>query len=57
MTEDLALKALPDNLANAMDVAIEDALAEGRIAGSVVLVAQDGKIVYERAAGLADRET
>src|SRR4051812_22271717 len=57
MTEDLALRARPDSLANAIDVAVEDALAEGRIAGSVVLVAEDGKIVYERAAGLADRET
>ena len=58
MTEDLALKTRPANsLANAIDVAIEDALADGRIAGSVVLVAEDGKVVYERAAGHADRET
>ncbi|QKC85222.1 serine hydrolase domain-containing protein [Mesorhizobium sp. NZP2077] len=57
MTDDFALKARPNGLTNAIDVAIEDALAEGRIVGSVVLVAQDGEIVYERAAGLADRET
>ncbi|TCP64300.1 serine hydrolase domain-containing protein [Sphingomonas sp. PP-CE-1G-424] len=59
MTEDLALKTpgLPNNLASAVDVAIEAALAEGRISGCVVLVAEDGKLVYERAAGHADRET
>ncbi|MGB3335867.1 MAG: serine hydrolase domain-containing protein [Devosia sp.] len=46
----------PTSLANAIDVAIDHALAEGRIAGSVVLVAEDGKLVYERATGHADRE-
>src|SRR5512132_4634073 len=40
----------------AIDAAIERALAENRIVGAVVLVAQDGEIVYRRAAGLADRE-
>lgn len=54
MSEDLALK--PTSLANAIDIAIDGALAKGRIAGSVVLVAEDGKIIYERAAGHADRE-
>jgi CubicO group peptidase (beta-lactamase class C family) len=53
MTEDL--KTL--SLANALDAAIEDAVAEGRITGGVVLVAENGEIVYERAAGHADRET
>ncbi|QND37676.1 beta-lactamase family protein (plasmid) [Rhizobium leguminosarum bv. viciae] len=59
MTEDLAPKtnSLPNSLASAIDVAIEDALAEGRIAGCVVLVAENGKLVYQRAAGHADRET
>src|ERR1041384_3303035 len=40
----------------AIDSAIDQALAEKRIVGSVVLVMQDGEIVYRRAAGLADRE-
>ena len=40
----------------AIDSAIERALAEARIVGAVVLVAQDGEIVYRRATGLADRE-
>jgi CubicO group peptidase (beta-lactamase class C family) len=53
MTEDS--KTL--SLSNAIDAAIEGALAEGRIAGSVVLVAEHGEVIYERAAGLADRET
>ncbi|MBX5173497.1 beta-lactamase family protein [Rhizobium sp. NZLR1b] len=59
MTEDLAPKShsLQNSLASAIDVAIEDALVEGRIAGCVVLVAEDGKLVYERAGGHADRET
>src|SRR4249920_3743339 len=42
--------------ASAIDGAIDSALAEKRIVGGVVLVMQDGAIVYRRAAGLADRE-
>src|SRR3954451_9206727 len=41
---------------SAIDSAIERALSEARIVGAVVLVAQNGGIVYRRAAGLADRE-
>jgi CubicO group peptidase (beta-lactamase class C family) len=40
----------------AIDGAIDAALADKRIVGSVVLVMQDGEIAYHRAAGLADRE-
>ena len=40
----------------AIDAAIETALSEKRLVGAVVLVAQDGKIVYRTARGLADRE-
>lgn len=40
----------------AVDEAIERALTERRIVGTVVLIAKDGEIGYERAAGLADRE-
>ena len=39
-----------------LDRVIDRALAEHRIVGSVVLVMQDGDIVYRRAAGHADRE-
>ncbi len=40
----------------AIDRAIDTALDDKRIVGSVVLVMQEGEIVYRRAAGLADRE-
>ncbi|MEJ0077986.1 MAG: serine hydrolase domain-containing protein [Alphaproteobacteria bacterium] len=40
----------------AIDGAIDQALAEKRIVGGVVLAMQDGAIVYRRAAGLVDRE-
>src|SRR5437868_4683086 len=39
-----------------LNSAIDRALAEQRVVGAVVLVAQDEEIVYRRAAGLADRE-
>ncbi|HEY4211445.1 MAG TPA: serine hydrolase domain-containing protein [Steroidobacteraceae bacterium] len=40
----------------AIDAAIDGALADKRIAGTVVQVAQGGKIVFRRAAGYANRE-
>ncbi|WP_342238972.1 serine hydrolase domain-containing protein [Inquilinus sp. OTU3971] len=39
-----------------IDAVVDRALAEKRIVGTVVLVARDGRLVYRRAAGLADRE-
>ncbi|MDR6872979.1 CubicO group peptidase (beta-lactamase class C family) [Bosea sp. BE125] len=58
MTQDSKTQDLrTPSLSNALDAAIDDALSEGRIAGGVVLVAENGEIVYERAAGHADRET
>ena len=39
-----------------IDAAIDHAVTEQRIVGAVVLVSQDGKLVYQRAVGLADRE-
>ncbi|NMO16022.1 beta-lactamase family protein [Pyxidicoccus fallax] len=39
-----------------LDSVIDRALAEKRIVGTVVLVARDGKVIYRRAAGFADRE-
>lgn len=43
-------------LSRGIDAAIDRALTEKRLVGTVVLVAQDGRLVYRRAAGLADRE-
>ena len=43
-------------LSNRLDAVINHAIAEKRVVGTVVLVARDGKLVYHRAAGLADRE-
>lgn len=43
-------------LSSRIDAVIDRALAEKRIVGTVVLAAQDGRLVYRRAAGLADRE-
>jgi CubicO group peptidase (beta-lactamase class C family) len=40
----------------AIDAAIDQALADKRIVGGVVLVMQDGEVAYRRSAGLADRE-
>lgn len=39
-----------------IDQAIDHALAEHRLVGAVVLVAEHGHLVYRRAAGFADRE-
>lgn len=39
-----------------LDRAVDRAIREHRIVGTVVIVAIDGKVVYHRAAGLADRE-
>lgn len=49
--------AAPDAaLAARLDKVVDAAVAEQRLVGTVVLVARDGKVVYHRAAGLADRE-
>lgn len=39
-----------------LDTVIDRAIEEERIVGTVVLVAEDGQVVYRRAAGFADRE-
>src|SRR6266436_5166880 len=41
--------------ARRLDAVIDRAIAENRIVGTVVLVAEDGRCVYERTAGWADR--
>lgn len=43
-------------LAARLDPILDQALADTRIVGGVVLVARDGALAYARAAGLADRE-
>ena len=43
-------------LTKGVDAAIDAALADKRLVGTVVLIARDGEKVYRRAAGLADRE-
>lgn len=44
-------------LAARLDPIVDAALAEGRLAGGVILVARDGALAYGRAAGQADLET
>ena len=39
-----------------IDAALDQAITEQRLVGAVVLISHDGKLVYERAVGLADRE-
>jgi CubicO group peptidase (beta-lactamase class C family) len=39
-----------------LDAVIDRAIEQKRIVGTVVLVARDGRVVYRRAAGFADRE-
>jgi CubicO group peptidase (beta-lactamase class C family) len=52
-----ALPSAPDPaLAARVDAVIDKAIAAQQIVGTVVLIARDGKLVYARAAGLADRE-
>ncbi|WP_426744618.1 serine hydrolase domain-containing protein [Myxococcus faecalis] len=46
----------PAAVARNLDAVIDQALAEQRIVGTVVTVLRDGKVVYRRAAGFADRE-
>jgi CubicO group peptidase (beta-lactamase class C family) len=44
------------SVAQELDNVISTALALNRIVGTVIMVAREGEIVYERAAGFADRE-
>jgi CubicO group peptidase (beta-lactamase class C family) len=53
----LAAQAESAALKAKVDAAIDQAIADGRIVGAVVIVSQDGKVVYERAAGLVDKES
>ncbi|AYV45047.1 serine hydrolase [Caulobacter flavus] len=52
-----AIQQAPDTaLAARIDAVVDRAVADQRLVGAVVLVARDGRLVYHRAAGLADRE-
>ena len=53
----VAVQADSSALKQKVDAVIDQAIAEDRIVGTVVLIEQDGKLVYERAAGLADKES
>jgi len=53
----LGAQADSGTLKQKVDAVIDQAITENRIVGAVVLIAQDGKLVYERAAGFADRES
>ena len=43
-------------MTQAIEQVVQTALDENRIVGAVITVAQDGKIVYEKASGFADKE-
>ncbi len=51
-----AAQADSGTLKQKVDAVIDQAIADNRIVGAVVLVAHDGQLVYERAAGLLDKE-
>lgn len=52
----LRLGIPPAHLPVRVDTVIDQALADQRLVGAVVLVAKDGELIYRRAAGSADRE-
>ncbi|MGF0540326.1 serine hydrolase domain-containing protein [Agrobacterium sp. ES01] len=52
-----AVSAQDARLKERIDVVIDRAIANQRIVGTVVLTIQDGRLIYRRAAGLADRES
>jgi CubicO group peptidase (beta-lactamase class C family) len=57
LTTSAVAQPVPDlHLAARVDAVIDQALAEKRLVGTVVLIARDGEVVYRRAAGYADRE-
>jgi CubicO group peptidase (beta-lactamase class C family) len=52
----VAAQADPAALKQKLDAVIDRSIAENHLVGTVVLVARDGKLVYQRAAGLADKK-
>ena len=53
----LAAQADSNTLKQKVDAVVDQAITENHLVGAVVLIAQDGKTVYERAAGFADKES
>jgi CubicO group peptidase (beta-lactamase class C family) len=53
----LAAHADSNTLKQKVDAVVDQAITENHLVGAVVLIAQDGKTVYERAAGFADKES
>lgn len=49
--------AFADVAPSRIDAAIDQAIADKRIVGAVVLVSQDGRVIYQGVKGLADRES
>lgn len=50
-------KTKPEAMTQRIDAVVSQAVAEQRIVGAVVMVARDGHIVYNKAFGLADKES
>ena len=53
----IPLFPLKTALSAPIQTVVQQALDEGRLVGAVVLVARDGKLIHQQAAGLADRES
>ena len=47
----------PAHLSARMQAAVQSALDERRLVGAVVLVARDGELIHQQAAGMSDRES
>lgn len=47
----------PAHLSTRINAAVQQALDKRRLVGAVVLVARDGELIYQQAAGWADRES
>lgn len=52
----VAAHADPAALKQKIDAVIDQSIADNRMVGAVVLVAREGQLVYQRAAGLADKK-
>lgn len=53
----LSLGAAPGKLSSNIQTVVQLALEQQRLVGAVILVARDGELLYQQAAGWADRES